>query len=362
MMESEEQRIIRYDYIDLIRAISCILVVLVHVSASDLEKIPYHSYQWSIAEIMNCLGINGVPLFFMISGALALNKNTVCVVKRLIGNKVIKLLLAYFFTCFFYNLVPFVRGWVPVEGYYLKEYLIEGTIYGTGMYHIWFIPTMISVYLLIPILKEAFSNQKTCEYFLVLFLIAGVLIPTIQLFDIPGPINRLLTHVEGYYFIDILTGYIGYFVLGHYLHSYCTFEMNNKRRIIIGLMAGIGILLTYAGCLINTITRGTFSSLFNTPFSINAMISCVSIFLLLRALGTHITNKTINKMVQWISAYSLGIYLFHPFVLNTFGAITNENYIPIYCVSLVVRLAATLIITCIIVYILKKIPYLNRII
>lgn len=51
-------------YMDLIRVIACVLVVLVHVSALGWNEVSVCSDKWQVMNAFDCLGILGVPLFF----------------------------------------------------------------------------------------------------------------------------------------------------------------------------------------------------------------------------------------------------------------------------------------------------------
>ena len=59
-------------YFDVIRIVACILVVCIHVSAMDFTVFEESVSSWFVLNVINCIGMNGVPLFFMLSGALML--------------------------------------------------------------------------------------------------------------------------------------------------------------------------------------------------------------------------------------------------------------------------------------------------
>ncbi len=57
----------RIVYLDLVRITACILVVMVHISAQQIEDLPVDSWQFVITNSYNCLAFTGVALFVMIS-------------------------------------------------------------------------------------------------------------------------------------------------------------------------------------------------------------------------------------------------------------------------------------------------------
>lgn len=342
-------------YLDVIRIVSCILVVCIHTSATDYNNVPVSSLDWQILNGINCIGINGVPMFFMLSGVLMLNEAYELNFRKLFS-KIVKLLLAYYITLIFYNALPFVWGWVPLEPAVIKEDFIEAVIYGEGVYHLWFIPVLAVLYMLMPILKNAFGSKKICEYYLSIFVVLGIIVPTILLFDIPGALRRFLSYYQEQAGLYMVTGYIGYFVLGHYIHSFCS-EINKKRVLVVWGFTIVASAFTILTCFWDAQRQGSASSLTNTPFSINVLVSCVGIFLLLRQYGERIKTEKVAERLHHISGYTLGIYLFHPFVINLFSAWWQEyGFVDSVLAMLVIRTVVVLVFTVFIVHVLKKVP------
>lgn len=77
----------RIAYLDLTRIIACVLVVMVHISAQQIEEFPVDSAQFVITNSYNSLAFTGVALFVMISGALALNPRKETGIKNLLLHK-----------------------------------------------------------------------------------------------------------------------------------------------------------------------------------------------------------------------------------------------------------------------------------
>ncbi|MDD6466906.1 MAG: acyltransferase family protein [Erysipelotrichaceae bacterium] len=64
----------RIYYLDVLRVIACLSVIMVHSSAPYVVK-NIGSFNFLIGNIFNSITRIGVPLFVMISGALMLDKN-----------------------------------------------------------------------------------------------------------------------------------------------------------------------------------------------------------------------------------------------------------------------------------------------
>ena len=74
-MDKSQGTTSRYVYMDLARVVACILVVCVHIAALDFNNYSIQSMEWKLLNAMDSLGLMGVPLFFMLSGALFLNSD-----------------------------------------------------------------------------------------------------------------------------------------------------------------------------------------------------------------------------------------------------------------------------------------------
>ena len=65
----------RIFYLDVLRSMAIICVILAHVCRQFCEYAPAASFRWFTAAFYIDIGVLGVPLFLMISGALLLNRN-----------------------------------------------------------------------------------------------------------------------------------------------------------------------------------------------------------------------------------------------------------------------------------------------
>lgn len=339
-------------YFDVIRIVACILVVCIHVSAMDFTVFEESVGSWFVLNVINCIGMNGVPLFFMLSGALMLADTYTITFKKLFG-KVLKLGALYYLVLFAYNLVPFLRGWVEWSPIMIRECLIEGVLYEGGVYHLWFLPVMILLYLLTPILKEAFRKPKVCEYFLILFFLGEALLYTLTLFEYNGAIKRFVVYCQEKNSIFPLGAYIGYFVLGHYLHSFVG-KVSRRKVILIGITAIIANIFTIMTCYMDAINKEYASSVANTPLALGVLISSSGIFVLMKQFCNNIQGEKKIKVLRYIASCTLGIYLLHPMVMNNIGFIQDMHLVISNVLLLaVVKLISVTLISFLVVMILK---------
>ena len=83
----------RVYYLDILRVIACLSVIMIHVTANYLYT-NFGSVNFVISNIINSLSRIGVPLFVMISGSLLLNSEYTLSKQKLI-NRIIKMIFEY---------------------------------------------------------------------------------------------------------------------------------------------------------------------------------------------------------------------------------------------------------------------------
>lgn len=211
MAESNKQnRILKYD---LLRMIAAFSVVVLHASAQFWYTLDIRSTEWVIANTYDSIFRFGVPVFVMISGAVFLDESYKLGIKRLYTHNILRLLVLYIIWQVLYGILDYSKYDPELVG--RKELLTE-VIY--GRYHLWFLPMIIGIYMLLPLLKEwlAHARRRTVEYFLLLFLVFQIGSETLRAFTVTDELHLILDRAKPY----MVCGYLGYFIWGYYLKKY----------------------------------------------------------------------------------------------------------------------------------------------
>ena len=341
---------------DLLRVVACFFIVMVHVSAMEWSHVSVKTVAWQTMNVYDCIGIMGVPLFVMLSGALMLRADYEVTVKKIL-KKVFILFVVCHVWLLLYNLEAFIENGYPWDLYHIKTYVVSQVIRGLGIYHLWFLPMLMVLYLLTPILKAAFSEEKICRYYLILYVVIGLLIPTMFLFEFPG--KYLLQDFYNRTSYAMLTGYIGYFVAGHYIHSHMKPLTGRKKGMVWGAVV-ICCIITITVCGVDAVQKDAPSILLNNPLTITDFISTVGIYALFRNHGYAQEDRESPRWLVFLSGLTFGIYLVHPFVLMAFAAvgfttILLPSVIMIPCVTL-----AAFLVSGALSYGIGKIPFIGR--
>lgn len=345
----------RIFYLDILKVIACLAVIFIHTSDHVFLMTQPSYFSWQLTNFFVSFARVSVPIFVMISGALFLNTNRPKIdLKRLYLKNILRLLVAYIFWVIFYAGYGFYMANGGISfGDTLK---ILGDAITNPMYHLWFVPMLIGIYCFLPVLQTITKNssEKEIRYILILFFIFGILKKSFSNF-VYGPLIYINT-IFGRFSVDMLTGYVGYFLLGYYLTAY---TLEKKSRIAIYILGIISFITCVAVTGIWSVKAGKgITYLYEYQF-VTTFFTSMAVFVF----GKHVISKIklndmLKKTVTNISNASFGIYLVHIAVLSKSLAILGANMpltINIICVELV-----TFLISLLITNIIQKIPYINK--
>ncbi|MGN1019085.1 MAG: acyltransferase [Aristaeellaceae bacterium] len=343
----------RFDF-DLIRVIACLSVVMVHASGKFATTTVTRSYFW-LSNVLDSISRAGVPLFVMLSGALMLDESYVFTRKkwlRHIGNMI---LFFFVWSIVYYCLFSLPAVLADPDTFRLADMLV--TIV-QGHYHLWFVPMIIGLYLILPLLRlwVRRENRRYVGYFLLLALVFTFALP--QLRDlavciVPGvdSLYKLYDKMN----LEYLMGYTSYFVLGWYLDQ---FTDTCPKRLILGLGLA-GVCVTIAGTYVYFALELTKEFLFFDNFGVNVLTYAAAIFVLVisRCRHTVYQNRLSHRVIRVISRYSLGIYAMHVFFVSKLSRALID--LPTWQIILIVFLVSVAASTALSA-LLKRIPLLRR--
>jgi surface polysaccharide O-acyltransferase-like enzyme len=341
--------------VDLIRTIAILMVILVHASFFPYkipgEITPTVVVNWFTADVFGAIGYLGVPLFVMLSGALLLHPAKadepmgVFFKKRFnrIGLPLIFWTVVYFIWSF--------NVWgKPATLLNIGLGLISGS------YPIlWFLYLLVGLYLITPILRTLVKHidRKKFKLLLAIWFVGTTLVPLVHTF----------TNFNYNPVMFVITDWVGFFLLGIYL----TKTKIHSTIAYIGLIFGLAVAIV--GDWFLTASMGEqFTGYFHGYLSFNMIIASAALFLILiRIPRSRIAsgNSPINRLIKWIEHNTLPIYLVHVIVLESLqlGLLgfsfpyTHNLLVDVPLLALV-----TFVLTVAIIYPLKKIPFVMKLI
>lgn len=301
--EVEKQKKSGYQlYIDILRIVACFSVIMLHASAQPWYSLPVDGIGFKIANSYDALFRFGVPVFVMISGALFLAPDREITIKKLYRHNILRLAVLYVFWSCLYGLMD-CRGFDPA-GIGWKDVLREMIL---GRYHLWFLPMILGIYVLLPILKVWINHasKKNIEYFLLLFFLCQILCETIRAIYS----SNMTDYVLNLFQPEMVCSYLGYFVLGYYL-VHIGVEKKWHKVIYGGALAG-GVLNVLLGNFLAERAGEPTGAIYDSFGIFTALISVALMIWAKETFSRKKCGKKMEAVIRELSAATLGIYVMH---------------------------------------------------
>lgn len=348
-------------YLDILRAMACLCVIYNHVNEYGFFMFAAReigSPQYFVELFASILCKAAVPVYFALSGALMLGREVSW--KKLWQEKIphIVLLLAVYSMLYYGVEVQAGRA-----QWGLKTFLFGGYEKGWG-YSLWYLYAYLAFLIALPVLApmaRSLSNQ-TFGYLFAVALVFRCLIPGFEALHWEG-----VHHLNPDFNLTFLTcDIVLYPLMGYFLHHRAD---RRALRKALPAFCVAAVLATAASCYMTyrdyfhtwVAHTQTYHDLF-APILLLAVFSGAKVLLEPVDEGSRA-----SRVFAEIAKCSLGIYLIHPLIVEKlrglgglFTWMTGTGVLPLigsllYCLVM-------LLLSLIPVYILRRIPYIRRLI
>lgn len=345
----------KYYYIDFLRIFSMFAVVFLH-TASDILRTEYNTALWHFSNALTSLFGVSVPIFFMISGAMLLSNDKSVSIKDLYKIRLKKIVLPFLFWSLFAVVYFLITEYFYYNNFNLSalKYRLVHFLSEPVTIHLWFMYALIPVYIILPFLKILIDNinKKQTIYLFWLWFIFSILTTTAQ--NILPERLKILFSFNYSFNLNIVGGYIGFFMLGYYLHN---IDFKIKRKYLI-LFIILDVLIISFGTYILYILKNGYFENFKTYLGIFTASLSVAAFLLFKDIFKDKESFKFTKLINKVSETSFGVYLIHNLVINFF----NLNYFiqpEQGIIFLLLRFIMVYLISFLVIYILNLIKPLS---
>ncbi|PYA62739.1 acyltransferase [Serratia marcescens] len=350
-LKSEMNKSNRINYYDNLKVFSVIAVLLFHTSV-EYYKINEHG--WVSAIAYSAITRFCVPIFFMVSGATIISKSEslVCFFKK----RALKIFPPLFFWSLLYSII---LSKINGTDFNIME-SIAGIVTSPVYIHFWFIYAIIGLYLMMPVFMSISEDKKiiVCTYYTSIWFLFASIIPYGRLVGLPIPeyIGTPYMFNEMYQFFN----YSGYMTLGFLVSN---IELDSKKVAIKMLLLSILMSVALFFMVIqDSIMKGKITQdlwEFKTPL---VVIFSVSVFLFFKNAKTSLTDKYGDKLSS-IAGLVFPVYLVH--YLYIFLIVRHFGYafkaLPVI-IQIPIETAIITLSSFITVFIMSKIPFINRLI
>jgi surface polysaccharide O-acyltransferase-like enzyme len=351
-------RTTRVVYADILIIIAIFSVIILHTSAIKWDTTPVASFEWQIFNIYDSLVRWCIPIFLMVSGMFFLDPEKKISKQDIYSKYIFRVVCALVFWGTIYGLGSLLSQRVISHeelSIYNFAKIPAKLIFGPPWYHLWFLYTIIGLYILTPLLRIFISacSKKDIEYFLILFMLFGTMLPLLN-----TVIHQMKPSLSVNMSIDELGGLLGYFIAGYYFSKY---DISPLIKNIIYIVAIVSLLLTIVVTSIVSIHDNKPNAYLYGSLLPNTMFTSYAFFILIKTeLKDFKFKENTASIISYISSCTFGIYLVHDIFNQLFSNlhISSLSFNPIFSIPLLS--SVNFILSCLVVIAIKKIPKLNK--
>ena len=329
-------RKVRNINLDLLKVLACVGVVLLHTTMGGFKD----TGSWNLLTYLYYLGTYSIPLFFMVNGYLLLGKREIT--SHYILQKVKWILIT-------------VSSWNIIVWLFKRDFTVNpikkivGSLIQKGyFFQFWFFGALILIYLCLPILSKFLNSKRRYLYILALLIVIGFIVEVANMCCQ----RPLQTHVMQtcrlwtWFFDYILGGYIAQFNVDN-----LKYRFKNWMKIVSMLLVLISPIILFF------LAKNTYHNLFAEYFYDILFVKFTSLGIFLMVLTLSL-NENGSKWIVSLSNQTMGVFVIHTYVMKIWEKLIAFSFTGAYLWFAIF----TLSISFIVIGILMRIPYLNRIV
>lgn len=324
--------------LDLLKVMAAFAVVKLHSG--------FYGFAGAVLQYMCGFAI---PIFFMVSGALLLNRPN-----GMSKNYVIKRMIRILGLMFVWNLIVVVLVMIKNKSVMNPlEYMIQAMFQNGYFWHFWYLWSLLFLTALSPLLHRALASRTMRTVLLMVLLAVCFMFSLVTVYQ------------HGKYQLEIhipqslrLWSHLLYFCLGGMIYRFGRTEvlasLIQKHRGFVWI--ALAMLSVSVALVQYNICGGTTFSSPEYCFT-NLVIILYNVLLFIVILSGKTERLSQSPIFRAMSQDSIGIFILHPFVIGIFNrlGIWRLSY-PIFDFLLVS------VATMLMVEVIRRIPYLKRLV
>lgn len=324
-MPSREGRLM---YADLLRVAAAVAVVVLHLSGGWMDQAGVNTLDWAVLNFYNSLTRWCVPVFVMLSGMFLLDPRKKLSLSALFRRHILPIAAALLvWACFYACLTHTIhRGPFTLSGY-LEA--LKTVLWGKLHYHLWFLPMILGLYLITPILRAFVrgAERRDFHWFFLLTAVFALTLPAVLALRPSQTLSAWVNRLD----VRLVLGYTGYYVAGYYLKTYALSPGARRAIYLAGLLGAAG---TVWGTWYLSRSAGVQTLALYSYFTPNVAAMAAAVFAAFRSLPERRADAPLCRRAVRLSPLTFGIYLCHDIfisLLRTLG-ISTLSFSPILSV------------------------------
>ena len=325
-------------YIYSLRIFAIFSVIMLHcITPYVFNPLYFGTKSYYFNLITNSVVRTGVPIFLMISGVLILGDDLTGNVKAFYKKRIPKLLIPLLSR----NVIYYFFSLYMTNGTFSFKALVDGILGNGNGYHLWYLYTLIALYLLAPFIKNVVDNRSVSEIMVFMFLLGFCT-------TFRPLINNTISPYYVYLFDPLGNGYSLFFVAGYLIDR---LKFTKIQKTVLLLLGVLGLCISAFGNH-NASSENAISFIHNGGFDISAFLFAIGIFSLFR-----MTVKSAGTFTKTLSGISYGMYFIHVAIIEIILKHFMINASPL--VSELYIFVITVLASVLFAYVIRKIKILN---
>ncbi|POT61941.1 acyltransferase [Citrobacter braakii] len=295
--------------IDLLRIVSCFLVVVLHCVVIGMNDSSYE--YWNELNIIESFTRISVPLFIMITGSLLMREKTDLTNALKRSKRLLFILVSW--SDIYYSYLAYIGK----SDFKLSSFLgmlIRNQIF----YHLWYLYAAIGFVLMIPILSAFYHSASRKD--VIIFTVSWMIFLFFGLINLQLNLN---ININWSLQIQIFSSLSVYLIIGKLIKD----SAIKVDRVTITISVMLIVICTISTSHITKLITpygGPVNQLFYDNSSLFVGISAISFMFLF--MGINVKSNIIIKTINLISPCTLGIYLIHPIIIDALRLFIFEKY------------------------------------
>ncbi len=322
--------------LDLLKVLACVGVVLLHTTMGGFKE----TGSWNLLTYLYYLGTYSIPLFFMVNGYLLLGKREITY--SYILQKVKWILIT-------------VSSWTFIVWLFKRDFTenlikkIVGSLMQKGyFFQFWFFGALILIYICLPILKKFLNSKRSYLYSISLLVVIGLI------FELTNIVLQMPIQTYVIQTFRLWTWFF-YYLLGGFIAQFDKDIINNRfkrwMKVIVVLLFLVSPLILFF------LARTTYHNFFAEYFYDILFVKVVSLGIFL-TIFSLVLNQDSNKWIIFLSNQTMGVFIIHTYIMKVWEKLFGFSFVGAYLLFAIFTLSVSFII----VGMLMKIPYFNRIV
>lgn len=332
--------------LDFLKIISCIGVIIYHVSGQFISDIHINGITILYFGASFC-----VPMFFLINGYLIFSKKEISL--NYLESKIKNFIIFISFWCVVLYIMNFLLGRGNLMDFSLNGVFMS--FFSGGYIPVaWFLGTLIIIYTFFVKSLHKLLNHKFSYYLLIMSLLLLLMcsISFLSLYKYDPLVSKLLTYGQTFW----LHYYLFFFMLGGFLYKLRELKNYVKVKHVFSIL----FPLLYSVNLFSEIKINQMLGVLHLPYDFYGspiyILLIISMFFVSMTVFEKLREGFLRSLIIELSDATMTIYILHLTIFQILGV-----YIPVNNIfDILYMILVILIMCCSIRSIFKRLPIFHR--